>query len=134
MCSYQWAVIVLEISKRNGKNIIDTVNQVKYLVDKVRDQLPKNLKVVYLNDQLKDVRNVLDNLENCMIFTVLLILIIMIFSMGTRIAILVALSIPGSFLIGIIALYFMSITLNIIVLFSLIMAIGMLVDDAIVVN
>ncbi|OWZ25296.1 acrB/AcrD/AcrF family protein [Wolbachia endosymbiont of Wuchereria bancrofti] len=54
--------------------------------------------------------------------------------MGTRIAILVALSIPGSFLIGIIALYFMSITLNIIVLFSLIMAIGMLVDDAIVVN
>ncbi|WP_246166142.1 efflux RND transporter permease subunit [Wolbachia endosymbiont of Brugia pahangi] len=113
---------------------MDTVNQVKYLVDKARDQLPKNLKVVYLNDQLKDVRNVLDNLENCMIFAVLLTLIIMIFSMGTRIAILVALSIPGSFLIGIIALYFMSITLNIIVLFSLIMAIGMLVDDAIVVN
>lgn len=126
--------IVLEISKRNSKNIIDTVNQVKYLMDKAKDQLPKNLKVVYLNDQSKNVRNVLDDLENGIIFAVLLILIIIIFSMGTRIAILVALSIPGSFLIGIIALYFMGITLNIVVLFSLIMAVGMLVDDAIVVS
>ncbi|MDG7055193.1 MAG: efflux RND transporter permease subunit [Wolbachia endosymbiont of Menacanthus eurysternus] len=126
--------VVLEISKRNGKNIIDTVNQVKYLIDKAKDQLPKNLKVVYLNDQSKNVRNVLDDLENGIIFAVLLILIIMILSMGTRTAILVALSIPGSFLVGIIALYFMGITLNIVVLFSLIMAVGMLVDDAIVVS
>ncbi len=126
--------IVLEISKRNGKNIIDTVNQVKYLMDKAKDQLPKNLKVVYLNDQSKNVRDVLDDLENGIIFAVLLILIIIILSMGTRIAILVALSIPGSFLIGIIALYFMGITLNIVVLFSLIMAVGMLVDDAIVIS
>ncbi|MDR2831490.1 MAG: efflux RND transporter permease subunit [Rickettsiales bacterium] len=126
--------VVLEISKRNGKNIIDTVNQVKYLMDKAKDQLPENLKVVYLNDQSKDVRNVLDDLENGIIFAVLLILIIIMLSMGTRIAILVALSIPGSFLIGIIALYFMGITLNIVVLFSLIMAVGMLVDDAIVIS
>lgn len=76
----------------------------------------------------------LDDLENGIIFAVLLILIIMMLSMGTRIAILVALSIPGSFLIGIIALYFMGITLNIVVLFSLIMAVGMLVDDAIVIS
>ncbi|MCM1002072.1 efflux RND transporter permease subunit [Wolbachia pipientis] len=126
--------VVLEISKRNGKNIIDTVNQVKYLIDKAKDQLPNNLKVVYLNDQSKNVRNVLDDLENGIIFAVLLILIIMILSMGTRTAILVALSIPGSFLVGVIALYFMGITLNIVVLFSLIMAVGMLVDDAIVVS
>ncbi|MDM8335679.1 efflux RND transporter permease subunit [Wolbachia pipientis] len=126
--------VVLEISKRNGKNIIDTVNQVKYLMDKAKDQLPKNLKVVYLNDQSKNVRNVLDDLENSIIFAVLLVLVIIILSMGTRIAILVALSIPGSFLIGIIALYFMGITLNIVVLFSLIMAVGMLVDDAIVIS
>jgi len=126
--------VVLEISKRNGKNIIDTVNQVKYLIDKAKDQLPKNLKVVYLNDQSKNIRNVLDDLENGIIFAVLLILIIIILSMGTRTAILVALSIPGSFLVEIIALYFMGITLNIVVLFSLIMAVGMLVDDAIVVS
>ncbi|MDR2609450.1 MAG: efflux RND transporter permease subunit [Rickettsiales bacterium] len=126
--------VVLEVSKRNGKNIIDTVNQVKYLIDKAKDQLPKNLKVVYLNDQSKNIRNVLDDLENGIIFAVLLILIIIILSMGTRTAILVALSIPGSFLVGIIALYFMGITLNTVVLFSLIMAVGMLVDDAIVVS
>ena len=126
--------VVLEISKRNGKNIIDTVNQVKFLMDKAQDQLPENLKVVYLNDQSKNVRDVLDDLENGIIFAVLLILIIIMLSMGTRIAILVALSIPGSFLIGIIALYLMGITLNIVVLFSLIMAVGMLVDDAIVIS
>lgn len=97
--------VVLEISKRNGKNIIDTVNQVKFLMDKAKDQLPENLEVVYLNDQSKNVRDVLDDLENGIIFAVLLILIIIMLSMGTRIAILVALSIPGSFLIGIIALY-----------------------------
>ncbi|WP_353288158.1 efflux RND transporter permease subunit [Wolbachia endosymbiont (group B) of Gerris lacustris] len=126
--------IVLEISKRNGKNIIDTVNQVKYLMDKAKDQLPENLKVVYLNDQSKNVRDVLDDLENGIIFAVLLILTIIMLFMGTRAAILVALSIPGSFLIGIMALYLMGITLNIVVLFSLIMAVGMLVDDAIVIS
>jgi multidrug efflux pump len=126
--------VVLEISKRNGKNIIDTVNQVKYLMNQAQDQLPENLKVVYLNDQSKNVRDVLDDLENGIIFAVLLILIIIMLSMGIRIAVLVALSIPGSFLIGIIILYFMGITLNIVVLFSLIMAVGMLVDDAIVIS
>lgn len=126
--------VVLEISKRNGKNIIETVGQVKYLMDKAKDQLPNNLKVVYLNDQSKNVRDVLDDLENGIIFAVLLILIIIMLSMGTRTTILVALSIPGSFLIGIIALYSMGITLNIVVLFSLIMAAGMLVDDAIVIS
>ncbi|TVS92606.1 efflux RND transporter permease subunit [Wolbachia pipientis] len=126
--------IVLEISKRNGKNIIDTVNQVKYLMDKAKDQLPENLKVVYLNDQSKNVRDVLEDLENGIIFAVLLILTIIMLFMGTRAAILVALSIPGSFLIGIMALYLMGITLNIVVLFSLIMAVGMLVDDAIVIS
>lgn len=126
--------IVLEISKRNGKNIIDTVNQVKYLMDKAKDQLPENLKVVYLNDQSKNVRDVLEDLENGIIFSVLLILTIIMLFMGTRAAILVALSIPGSFLIGIMALYLMGITLNTVVLFSLIMAVGMLVDDAIVIS
>ncbi|QUI60504.1 efflux RND transporter permease subunit [Wolbachia endosymbiont of Spodoptera picta] len=126
--------IVLEISKRNGKNIIDTVNQVKYLMDKAKDQLPENLKVVYLNDQSKNVRDVLEDLENGIIFAVLLILTIIMLFMGKRAAILVALSIPGSFLIGIMALYLMGITLNIVVLFSLIMAVGMLVDDAIVIS
>lgn len=126
--------IVLEISKRSGKNIIETVNQVKYLMDQAKDQLPENLTVMYLNDQSKNVRDVLDDLENGIIFAVLLIFIIMTLSMGIRITMLVALSIPGSFLTGIIALYSMGITLNIVVLFSLIMAVGMLVDDAIVIS
>ncbi|WP_255586080.1 efflux RND transporter permease subunit [Wolbachia endosymbiont of Mansonella perstans] len=108
-CIKMLSSVVLEISKRNGENIIDTVNQVKYLIDKAKDQLPENLKVVYLNDQSKNIRNVLDDLENGMTFA-MLILIIIILSIGTKTAVLVTLSIPGSFLVGIVALYFMDIT------------------------
>ncbi|MGL9726430.1 MAG: hypothetical protein ACR5KV_07785 [Wolbachia sp.] len=69
-------------------------------MDQAKDQLPENLTVMYLNDQLKNVRDVLNDLENEIIFAVLLIFIIMMLSMGTKMAMLAALSIPGSFLIG----------------------------------
>jgi multidrug efflux pump len=103
-------------------------------MDKAKYQLPENLKVVYLNDRSKNVHDMLDDLENGIIFAVLLILTIIMLFMGTRAAILVALSIPGSFLMRLMALYLMGITLNIVVPFSLIMAVGMLVDDAIVIS
>ncbi|WP_339046986.1 efflux RND transporter permease subunit [Candidatus Mesenet endosymbiont of Phosphuga atrata] len=124
--------IVFEVSKRTGANVIETINQVKNLVSKA--ELPKNLSVVYMQDQSDKIADTINDLENSIIFSVLLILIVMMLTMGTRISMLVSLAIPGSFLLGIIILHFMGITLNIVVLFSLIMAVGMLVDDSIVVN
>ncbi|WP_339045376.1 efflux RND transporter permease subunit [Candidatus Mesenet endosymbiont of Agriotes lineatus] len=124
--------IVFEVSKRTGANVIETINQVKSLISKA--ELPKNLSVVYMQDQSDKIIDIIDDLENSIIFSMLLILIVMMLTMGTRISMLVSLAIPGSFLLGIIILHFMGITLNIVVLFSLIMAVGMLVDDSIVVN
>lgn len=127
-------VVVFEISKRTGANVIETISQVKSLINKVKESWPENLSIVYAQDQSDKITGIIDDLENSIIFSVLLILIVMMLAMGTKISILVSLAIPGSFLLGIIILHFMGITLNIVVLFSLIMAVGMLVDDSIVVN
>ncbi len=126
--------IVLEVSKRTGANVIETINQVKNLVNSTKDYWPENLSIIYSQDQSDKIIEIIDDLENSIIFSVLLILIVMMLVMGMRISALVSLSIPGSFLLGIIILHLMGITLNIVVLFSLIMAVGMLVDDSIVVN
>ncbi|WDM84946.1 efflux RND transporter permease subunit [Ehrlichia sp. JZT12] len=126
--------LVLEISKQSGKNIIETIFQVKKLISDLRNVLPKNLSVVYLQDQSEEISDILNELQNSILISILLVVVIMMIFMGTKTALLVAVSIPGSFLLGIIVIYLMGYTLNIVILFSLIMAVGMLVDDAIVVT
>ncbi|AHX08420.1 efflux RND transporter permease subunit [Ehrlichia chaffeensis] len=126
--------LVLEISKQTGKNIIETISQVKELMNNLKNILPNNLSVIYLQDESEEISNVLNELQNSILISVLLVVIIMMVFMGTKTALLVAVSIPGSFLFGIIIMYLLGYTLNIVILFSLIMAVGMLVDDAIVVT
>ena len=126
--------LVLEISKQAGKNIIETIFQVKGLISNLSDVLPKNLSIVYLQDESEEILDILNELQNAILISVLLVVIIMMIFMGTKTALLVAISIPGSFLFCMIIMYFLGYTLNIVILFSLIMAVGMLVDDAIVVT
>ncbi|RZB13065.1 AcrB/AcrD/AcrF family protein [Ehrlichia minasensis] len=126
--------LVLEISKQTGKNIIETIFQVKGLISNLSDVFPKNLSIIYLQDESEEILNILNELQNAILISVLLVVIIMMIFMGTKTALLVAISIPGSFLFGMIVMYFLGYTLNIVILFSLIMAVGMLVDDAIVVT
>ncbi|KJV68917.1 efflux RND transporter permease subunit [Candidatus Neoehrlichia procyonis] len=126
--------LVLEISKKAGKNTIETIQQVKNLINNVKDFFPKNLSIIYLQDQSYEILDILNELQNTIIISILLVVIVMMIFMGVRIAILVSLSIPISFLLGITVMYFMGCTFNVVILFSLIMAVGMLVDDAIVIN
>ena len=126
--------LVLEVSKQTGKNIIETISQVKELISNLGDILPKNLSVVYLQDESGEISDILNELQNSILMSVLLVVIIMMIFMGIKTALLVAISIPGSFLFGIIIMYLLGYTLNIVILFSLIMAVGMLVDDAIVIT
>ncbi len=125
--------VVLGVSKRLGSNIIDTVEEVKTLVERERAYWPKGIEVTYGQDISNETRDMLADLENGIIFAVLLVLIVMIWTMGLRAALLVSLSVPGSFLFGILVLSGLDYTLNVVVLFALIMAIGELVDAAIVV-
>ena len=126
--------VVLEVSKRTGENIIDTVDRVKSLIEKESKYWPAQLKVEYTNDESKRIIDMLADLENNILFAVLLVVIVVILSVGPRSALLISLSIPASFLSGILILSAFGMTLNIVVLFSLILTVGMIVDDAIVVS
>ena len=124
--------LALEVTKRSGANIIDTVAGVKALVQELQADWPESIEVTYLQDQSKQVKDMLSDLEANVIAAVILVMIVIVLSLGFRSAVLVGLSIPGAFLAGVIALWTMGYTMNIVVLFSLILVVGMLVDGAIV--
>ncbi len=126
--------VVLEIKKRLGENIIDTIEDVKALVEEEQKLWPEGLQVTFSQDKSSDIRIMLNDLQNNIISAIILVMIVVISALGLRTAGLVGLSIPGSFLIGILYLYLFGFTINIVVLFGLILAVGMLVDGAIVVT
>ncbi|MGR5141951.1 efflux RND transporter permease subunit [Photobacterium sp. DNB23_23_1] len=128
--------VVLDVKKRAGENIIETVSVVKAVVEeaKKRDEWPDNLLVEYTLDQSEDVNTMLNDLQNNIMSAIILVVIVILAILGTRTAFLVGVSIPGAFLTGLLMLAVSGITVNMIVLFALIMAVGMLVDGAIVVT
>ncbi|MBA3980012.1 MAG: MFS transporter [Alcanivorax sp.] len=125
--------VVLEISKRAGANIIHTIDAVKALLDEARPMMPERLEIDLIMDQSTDVNDVLSELLNNVTTAVVLVLIVIVAAMGLRSAMMVGLTIPGAFLTGILLIWLVGFTANIVVLFSLILVAGMLVDGAIVV-
>ncbi len=126
--------ISLEVSKRIGENIIETSALVKGLVASEQPLWPLGIEVSFSQDQAEDVRTMLRDLQNNVLSAVVLVMVVIVAALGLRTAGLVGLAIPGSFLTGILLLYAMGLTINIVVLFSLIMAVGMLIDGAVVVT
>jgi multidrug efflux pump len=126
--------LALEISKRAGENIIDTIAAVREIIEETRSIWPEAVEVTYSQDKSKDIRQMLGDLENNVISAVLLVMIVIIATLGWRSGFLVGIAIPGSFLSGILVLAAFGMTMNIVVLFALILAVGMLVDGAIVVT
>lgn len=125
--------VVLEVSKRAGANIIHTIDAVKALLDEARPMMPERLETDLIMDQSTDVNDVLSELLNNVTTAVVLVLIVIVAAMGLRAAMMVGLTIPGAFLTGILLIWLVGFTANIVVLFSLILVAGMLVDGAIVV-
>ncbi|CAK1732707.1 multidrug efflux pump [Vibrio crassostreae] len=130
------SAVVVDIKKRAGENIIETVELVKAVMAGAQQQAewPNNLLVKYTWDESKDVKIMLNDLQNNILSAIILVVIVIIAILGVRTALLVGISIPGSFLTGLLVLSVFGLTVNIVVLFSLIMAVGMLVDGAIVVT
>lgn len=128
--------VVLDVKKRAGENIIETVDIVKAVVEQAQklDEWPDNLLVEYTLDQSEDVNTMLNDLQNNILSAIILVVIVILAILGTRTAFLVGVSIPGAFLTGLLVLAISGVTVNMIVLFALIMAVGMLVDGAIVVT
>lgn len=124
--------IALEVSKRTGANIIDTIAQVRQIVEFAQTQWPSTIRVDYLQDKSDQIKTMLGDLENNVMTAVILVMVVIVAVLGIRPSILVGLAIPGSFLAAMMVIYFFGMTLNIVVLFSLILVVGMLVDGAIV--
>lgn len=126
-------VISLDVIKRRGENLLEASDNLKIALAELTEVMPKDLKVSLFNDQSVNTRNEVSNLENSIISGVILVILVLLFFLGLRNASFVGLAIPLSMLMGILFLYVSGTTMNIVVLFSLILALGLLVDNAIVV-
>lgn len=127
-------VVALDIKKKSGANLINAADGIQTIVTEAKKtSLPKDLNITITNDQSKDTKMMVSNLENSIIMGVILVVIVLVFFLGLRNSLFVGIAIPLSMLMGIAILNFGGTTLNMMVLFSLILALGMLVDNGIVV-
>ncbi len=126
--------LMLEISKRLGANIIETIESVRETIEAERVLLPSTLKIGFHQDKSAETKTMLTDLQNNVISGVVLVVIVIMATLGIRSSILVGFAIPGSFLTGIMVINAMGYTMNVVVLFSLILVVGMLVDGAIIVS
>ena len=130
--------VALEVSKRSGENVIATIEKIRAVVTgeqlKWPTTLRESVKVSYSQDRSGQIRTMLSDLQNSVLSAVILVMVVVIAALGIRSGALVGMAIPGSFLTALLLLYLLGVSLNIVVLFSLILAVGMLVDGAIVVT
>jgi multidrug efflux pump len=126
-------VVTLDIVKRSGENIISTADAVKATIEAQRAAFPPTTTVAITSDQSEDIRAMVMSLENNIISGLILVIAVLLFFLGARNAVFVGISIPLSMLLSFIVMQLIGISMNMVVLFSLILALGMLVDNAIVV-
>ncbi|MDX1752865.1 MAG: efflux RND transporter permease subunit, partial [Salinimicrobium sediminis] len=127
-------VVMLDIKKRGGKNMIEAIENIKEIIEHEKETyLPEDLHISYSNDQSTITENMVDDLVNNIIFGVILVVVVLMFFLGFRNALFVGFAIPLSMFLSFIILSSLGFTLNTMVLFALVMGLGMLVDNGIVV-
>jgi multidrug efflux pump len=126
--------LTLEVIKRPGENTIETVDKVRLAVTEAHQSWPIDIKVTFTGDEAVEVKRMFDDLSNNVLSAIILVTIVIVATLGLHSAGLVGIAIPGAFLAGIMVLSLTGVTMNMVVLFALIMAVGMLVDGAIVVT
>ena len=126
-------VITLDVVKRSGRNIIETAAAVRAEIDAMRPLLPPSTVVSITSDMSADIDDMVSSLQNNIISGLILIVGVLLFVLGLRTSIFVAISIPTSMFLTFVLLQVLGVSMNMVVLFSLILALGMLVDNAIVI-
>ncbi|MBA7521287.1 Multidrug resistance protein MdtC [subsurface metagenome] len=128
------SVVSVQVVKKGGENLLSTTDKVYDVLEKAKEDnmLPENLNVSITNDQSESAKMLLKNLENSMILGVIFVVLVLFFYVGTRNALFVGLAIPMSIFISFLVIGIIDFRINMIVLFALILALGMLVDNAIV--
>jgi len=127
-------VVTLNVIKKSGQNLLDASDKIKTIIaDMQKTKLPPNLIVEVTGDQSRNTRNTVNELNNTIILGFIFVTIVLMFFMGLVNALFVALSVPLSMAIAFIFLPFIGFTMNMLVMFAFIFALGIVVDDAIVV-
>ncbi len=131
---YTQPVVMVDVIKRSGENLLIATEKINAILAEAKaDIFPDDLVVTKTNDQSQQTRDMVDSLENNIISGVILVVLVLLFFLGPRNALFVGIAIPLSMFISFMILGMLGITINMMVLFSLIMALGMLVDNGIVV-
>ncbi|MGD2113811.1 MAG: efflux RND transporter permease subunit [Acidobacteriota bacterium] len=125
--------VALTIQKRQGTNVVEVVDRAKAVVERVSAGWPEAVQVVFLADLSEDVELMLHDLENNILSGLVLVVVVLMFALGFRNSLFVGVAIPFSMLLAFVVLQLAGITLNNVVLFSLVLSVGMLVDNAVVV-
>jgi multidrug efflux pump subunit AcrB len=127
-------VVMINVMKRSGTNMIHAIEKVKEKVTKLKkEDIPGDISIEYTGDQSSRVEHAVDELSNHIIFGIILVMLVLMFTMGLRNSLFVGSAIPLSMLMAFAFLDAFGVTLNTMVLFALVMGLGMLVDDGIVV-
>lgn len=131
---YKQPVVMVDVIKRSGENLLIATEKINAILDDAKENVfPPDLIVTKTNDQSQQTRDMVSSLENNIISGVILVVLVLLFFLGPRNALFVGVAIPLSMFISFMILGMFGITINMMVLFSLIMALGMLVDNGIVV-
>jgi multidrug efflux pump subunit AcrB len=131
---YTQPVVMLDVKKRSGQNLLKASAKIDEIIAKAKSSVfPESLIISKTNDQSNDTRTMVADLENSIILGVILVVTVLYFFLGFRNALFVGIAIPLSMFLSFIILNFLGVTLNTMVLFSLVIALGMLVDNGIVV-
>ncbi|MFN5181569.1 MAG: efflux RND transporter permease subunit [Bacteroidota bacterium] len=128
------SVITLNVIKKSGQNLVEASDKIYATVDDMmKNELPKDLEIKITGDQSENTRTTLHDLINTIIIGFILVTFILMFFMGTTNALFVALSVPLSMFLAFLVMPGINFTMNMIVLFAFLLALGIVVDDAIVV-
>ena len=131
---YLQPVVMLDVKKRSGQNLLMASSKIDEIIKIAKANVfPSNLVVSKTNDQSNDTKTMVADLENSIVLGIILVVAVLYFFLGFRNALFVGIAIPLSMLLSFIILSFLGVTLNTMVLFSLVIALGMLVDNGIVV-
>jgi len=128
-------VVSLQVIKKSGENLINATDKIHKLLVKAQKsgEIPENLKINTTNDQSDKVKSMVDNLENSIIMGVIFVVFVLFFFLGFKNSLFVGMAIPMSMLLSFVILSIIGSSVNMMVLFGLVLALGMLVDNAIVV-
>ena len=127
-------VVSVDVSKRSGTNLLLLNDKVNNAIKEIKSLIPEDVNVIIVNNQSQNTKEQVSTLENSIFSGVILVVLVLMFFLGVRNALFVGLSIPLSMCISFIILQIFGITVNMMILFSLVISLGLLVDNGIVVT